>query len=488
MATYQTNGNPSTASSTNNNGGAFLSPGISTNNAPIATQQNTGFLNTDVSVASGVDTAPALLDATFANNDSRGAIMRATTTLAGESNNTLTSAANNNQKVPTKIQTSTISRFPLIEKTTTSYKYSTKTSTVRTAEGIRQGKFNAQTGQWDAGYPEPAIAYWGTPKLRRVDGPARYFLPTRDEWYKAGFYDPTIGDPDDSLNYWEFATRSNDPPSTVLCDSHGVGLAGPNDNSVMNNNTNWIAGDRTGQFGESDTVLSVGTSGRSSYYGTYDQNGNAGECTEGYGGNNYTDIWRCSFLGAAGNTNTCANYNINYNYKYTATNAGYSNSGFRVASLTNDSNLPNFVVVGNPGNSGNGAICPANGGRELWGGGKGGVSYVYNIGKFQITNVEYLEFLNSVAADDTYGVYRTVMGGGVFTGIQRYGVSGNYGYQINITDFNDKPMTYVTWLCAARYCNWLHNGKPVGPQVAETTEDGAYTLNGETTNGVLRNN
>jgi hypothetical protein len=36
-----------------------------------------------------------------------------------------------------------------------------------------------------------------------------------------------------------------------------------------------------------------------------------------------------------------------------------------------------------------------------------------------------------------------------------------------------------------RYCNWLHNGKPVGVQNSNTTEGGAYTLNG--TNLAVKN-
>lgn len=35
---------------------------------------------------------------------------------------------------------------------------------------------------------------------------ARFWLPSEDEWYKAAFYDPIIGD------YWDYATGSDDPP------------------------------------------------------------------------------------------------------------------------------------------------------------------------------------------------------------------------------------------------------------------------------------
>jgi formylglycine-generating enzyme len=38
----------------------------------------------------------------------------------------------------------------------------------------------------------------------------------------------------------------------------------------------------------------------------------------------------------------------------------------------------------------------------------------------------------------------------------------------------------VSWFDAARFCNWLHNGRPTGGQDATTTERGAYTLDGAT--------
>lgn len=45
------------------------------------------------------------------------------------------------------------------------------------------------------------------PNNRFRNADARYFLPSVDEWYKAAFYDPSIGD------YWDYPTGSNDPPT-----------------------------------------------------------------------------------------------------------------------------------------------------------------------------------------------------------------------------------------------------------------------------------
>ena len=58
------------------------------------------------------------------------------------------------------------------------------------------------------------------------------------------------------------------------------------------------------------------------------------------------------------------------------------------------------VPVGNPGNEG-----------EVQSQGTfGAVSYAYRIGKFEVTNNQYTEFLNAVAATDTHGLYSSLMG------------------------------------------------------------------------------
>ena len=41
--------------------------------------------------------------------------------------------------------------------------------------------------------------------------------------------------------------------------------------------------------------------------------------------------------------------------------------------------------------------------------GYGSVAYTYNIGKYEVTAGQYCEFLNKVAATDTYDLYSTYM-------------------------------------------------------------------------------
>jgi formylglycine-generating enzyme required for sulfatase activity len=119
--------------------------------------------------------------------------------------------------------------------------------------------------------------------------------------------------------------------------------------------------------------------------------------------------------------------------------------------------------------------------------GYGAVDYEYNIGKYEVTAGQYTEFLNAVAATDTYGLYDLIMAYG-YRGrgcrIQRTGSDGSYSYSIAPERANH-PVNYVNWGDAARFANWLHNGQPTGTQNASTTEDGAYHLNGARGNEAL---
>ena len=127
------------------------------------------------------------------------------------------------------------------------------------------------------------------------------------------------------------------------------------------------------------------------------------------------------------------------------------------------------VPVGNAGN----AADPITG--------KGAVGYDYGIGKYEVTVKQYCAFLNAVGTTDTYGLYDSIP---YNLDISRSGSSGNYSY--SVVGSGNHPVTYVSSYDAARFVNWLHNGQPVGLQVAGTTETGSYTLTGNT-GPIMRN-
>lgn len=107
--------------------------------------------------------------------------------------------------------------------------------------------------------------------------------------------------------------------------------------------------------------------------------------------------------------------------------------------------------------------------------GLGNVDVVFRIGRFEIINPQYVTFLNAVADADPNGLYDQLMTTSDRGGILRSGPAGTYSYFVKANFFN-KPVVAIDWLDAARFCNWLHNGQPNGPQSPSTTEDGAYDL------------
>ena len=137
------------------------------------------------------------------------------------------------------------------------------------------------------------------------------------------------------------------------------------------------------------------------------------------------------------------------------------------------------IPVGNSGNAGEWS------GESYGGYGPdricGAVGYTYDIGKYEVTAGQYTEFLNAVAATDTYELYTTSMSSSYGCKIQRSGSPDSYTY-IVAGDWADRPVNYVSWGDAARFSNWLHNGQPgldtPVPQDENSTEDGAYFLNG----------
>ncbi|MBU6179535.1 MAG: formylglycine-generating enzyme family protein, partial [Verrucomicrobia bacterium] len=139
-----------------------------------------------------------------------------------------------------------------------------------------------------------------------------------------------------------------------------------------------------------------------------------------------------------------------------------------------------MVKVGNAGN----AVDPSDG--DLGTGGTqnfGAVPYEFRIGKTEVTLAQYAAFLNAVAATDTNSLYNGNMATNPNgAGITLSGSSGSFTYSVIGT--GTRPVTYVSWFDAARFCNWLHNGRPTGLQTAATTENGAYPLNGATSGGL----
>jgi formylglycine-generating enzyme required for sulfatase activity len=127
-----------------------------------------------------------------------------------------------------------------------------------------------------------------------------------------------------------------------------------------------------------------------------------------------------------------------------------------------------WTSIGHPGNA-----------PGSWG---GAVSYVYSIGTYEVTNAQYVEFLNAKAASDPLGLYDAGMGSG-HGGITRTGVLGSYTYSA-IAGRADMSVNFVSFYDALRFANWMNNGQGIGD-----TESGAYSITAEgiTDNSITRN-
>ena len=128
-----------------------------------------------------------------------------------------------------------------------------------------------------------------------------------------------------------------------------------------------------------------------------------------------------------------------------------------------------WVTVGDPGNTADttGDPNPA-----------GAVADAFQIMKYEWTNSQYVDFLNTVDASGTNpnSVYNASMDSSVRGGISfTFGSASGSKYAAK-SNMGDKPVNFVTWFDAARVSNWLFNGSTG----TSSTETGAYTLNNAT--------
>lgn len=142
---------------------------------------------------------------------------------------------------------------------------------IRFANWMHNGQGNGDTET--GAYTIPADLTGSFNIITRNPG-ATWFLPSEDEWYKAAYYQPAAagGDADD---YWLYATRSNDAPTSATADASG------NINNPGANVANWAQGANWNST-VSGNVTTVGSAGlpSASFFGTYDQAGNVSEWTD----------------------------------------------------------------------------------------------------------------------------------------------------------------------------------------------------------------
>lgn len=146
----------------------------------------------------------------------------------------------------------------------------------------------------------------------------------------------------------------------------------------------------------------------------------------------------------------------------------------------------NMVSIGNLNNAANGTT------------GLGAVSTRFDIARTEVTNAEYVAFLNKVDATgvNPRSIFNSNMQSAANGGINfnaaaangsKYSVkTGSFpGSPAGAATYANMPVNYVSWFSAARYMNWLQNGEQAN---AATMETGAYTLNNVTSGSTVARN
>jgi hypothetical protein len=268
--------------------------------------------------------------------------------------------------------------------------------------------------------------------------------------------------------YNTFATRS-DIINPILISSSGSGL----NNSFSSANYDYNPSNSVVYSG----VSSVGSNGRSSFYGTFDQNGNVAEWLEASNFNNPEQ------LVAGGSYKTSGSNNLR-SINSVFANSGYDDVGFRVASiiLNNDNfdvsvglSFQDIIHANNIADTGSLVedSSPTNY-ADL-----GVVDKNYRLGTYEITNDQYVKFLNSVATEiNTADYLYDGSMSGVFGGINKTnnGLANEYTIKNSMID---KPVNFVSYLNSLRFINWLQNGAPSGvtsENIDSIINDGAYTI------------
>ena len=90
--------------------------------------------------------------------------------------------------------------------------------------------------------------------------------------------------------------------------------------------------------------------------------------------------------------------------------------------------------------------------------GYGSVGHAYQIGKYEVTNAQYGEFLNAKGQSNANDIYNTNM---PTYGITQSGSSGSFTYTVT-TALANCPVVLVSWFDAARFANWMMNGQGNG--------------------------
>lgn len=224
--------------------------------------------------------------------------------------------------------------------------------------------------------------------------------------------------------------------------------------------SNW-GGSKTGN------VTSVGSNGSSNYYELFDISGQVYEWIENSDKNNNI-LKMCRGGCYADDTDFGISKN---NVKFMHYDQMFSDGffGFRIASIDNEYNFSDLELLTIADTNNIADRCTQNSGI-------GSVSQEYLIGKYLVTNQQYVEFLNTVDSEGlnkTY-LYDDRMSSSPTGGIKLEPCNASGSRYVLKNYMSDKPVTFIRWIMAAKFINWLHHNKTSD---INEINNGAYNLN-----------
>lgn len=143
-----------------------------------------------------------------------------------------------------------------------------------------------------------------------------------------------------------------------------------------------------------------------------------------------------------------------------------------------------YENIGNPGNAARPVTTTSGsvpGVRNI-----GAVSSLFKMSKYETTNEQYAEFLNTVdpTGSNPNSIWTTSMQTDANGGISRDLAAANGSKYATKSGMAPKPVLFTTWWSAARFANWMNNGATSG----SSTETGAYTLSNRTSGAIVARN
>jgi hypothetical protein len=159
---------------------------------------------------------------------------------------------------------------------------------------------------------------------------ALFWIPTEDEWFKAAYYKGG----GTNAGYWQTAVKTDNTPQGVFATSTGDGYPATPSLAYQSANYNQSA------YWSGGYTVTVGTSGGASEYGTYDQTGNVQEWVDvGSSTSQYVRGGGWAMHGG---------YIMSYSRDAYSTDVDYMGFGFRIASMSQPSPVPepSTLVIG----------------------------------------------------------------------------------------------------------------------------------------------